>query len=49
MTRRLVLALAGLAAAAGGLTAAEPRKPNAIVIVADALEGVGGGADFTRS
>jgi arylsulfatase A-like enzyme len=35
MTRRLVLALTGLAAAAGGLTAAEPRKPNVIVILAD--------------
>ncbi len=35
MTRRLVLALTGLVSAAGVLTAAEPRKPNIIVIVAD--------------
>ena len=34
MTRQLVLALAGLAFAAGG-RAAEPRKPNVIVILAD--------------
>lgn len=35
MTRRLVLALAGLAFAAGGPAAAQPRKPNVIVILAD--------------
>ena len=35
MTRRLVLALAGLALAATGPASAEPRKPNVIVIVAD--------------
>ena len=35
MTRRLVIALTGLVSAAGGLTAAELRKPNVIVIVAD--------------
>ncbi len=35
MTRRLILALVGLASAAGGLAAAEPRKPNVIVILID--------------
>src|SRR5262245_33846970 len=35
MTRRILLTLAGLVAAAGGLVAAEPRKPNVIVILAD--------------
>ena len=34
MTRRLVLALAGVLFASGGLTAAD-RKPNVIVILAD--------------
>ena len=37
MTRRLILALAGLASVAGGLAAAEPRPPNVILIVADDL------------
>lgn len=37
MTRRLILALAGLVSVAGGLTAAEPRKPNVVLIVADDL------------
>jgi arylsulfatase A-like enzyme len=35
MTRRLILVLAGLVSAAGSLSAAEPRKPNVIVIVSD--------------
>ncbi|MCI0687568.1 MAG: sulfatase-like hydrolase/transferase, partial [Sporichthyaceae bacterium] len=35
MTRRLILVLAGLVSAIGGLSAAEPRKPNVIVIVSD--------------
>ena len=35
MTLRLILALAGLAWAAGGLAAAEPRKPNILLIVSD--------------
>ncbi len=35
MTRRLVLSLAGLVIAAGSLSAAEVRKPNVIVILAD--------------
>ncbi len=38
MTRRLVLVLAGLMGAIGGLTAAEPtRRPNVVLIVADDL------------
>jgi arylsulfatase A-like enzyme len=35
MSRRLLLVLAALVSAAGSLAAAEPRKPNVIVIVSD--------------